>query len=174
MSLVVHTMPLSRNMDIGMLPLIWVDMKDISVRALRSYRQKKLKSNLPLWVIQLWNIPIKRSHINLPTTCLVDPTVCQMDLGTVMRLFKIQLEILYFLENQALKTLLSGTKAYVHNSWKPPYWGVFYTPLFYGFISKIEYRPKRYLKIASSASLTFSKVSIFLGIASKLSKPSSR
>ena len=27
MSLIVHTMPLSRNMDIGMSPLIWVDME---------------------------------------------------------------------------------------------------------------------------------------------------
>lgn len=60
--------------------------------------------------------PKKRSQTNLPTTCLLEPTVCQMDLDTVMRLFKIQLGILYFLENQALKTLLSGTKVYVHNS----------------------------------------------------------
>ena len=45
---------------------------------------------------------------------------------------------------------------------------------FYDFISKIEYSPKRYLKISLSASLAFSKVSIFLGIASKLSKPPSR
>ena len=116
MSLVAHIILLSRNMNFGILSLIWVDMKGVSVQALRLYRQKKLKSNLPLWGIQLRSIPIIRSRMNLPTTYLVEPTVCQMDLDTVMRLFKIQLEILYFLENQALKILLSGTRAYVHNS----------------------------------------------------------
>ena len=46
MSPIVRTMPLSRNMDIGTSPLIWVDMKDISVRALRLYRQKKTEVGL--------------------------------------------------------------------------------------------------------------------------------
>lgn len=53
MSLVAHIILLSRNMNIDMSPLIWVDMKGVSVRVLRLYRQKKLKSNLLLWVIQL-------------------------------------------------------------------------------------------------------------------------
>lgn len=41
MSLIVHTMPLSQKMGFGILLLIWVDMKGVSVRVLRLYRQKK-------------------------------------------------------------------------------------------------------------------------------------
>ena len=143
MSLIVHTMLLSRNMDIGMSPLIWVDMKGISVRVLRLYHQKKLKSDLLLWVILLKNIPIKRSQTNLPTTCLVEPTVCQMDLDTVMRLFKIQLGILLCWENQIATSQLSGIQVYVHNSWKPPYWGVSLYSSFLWFYFKNRIKSKK-------------------------------
>ena len=60
MSLVAHIILLSRNMNIGMSPLIWVDMKGVSVRVLRLYRQKKLKSNLLLLGYPAMKYPNKK------------------------------------------------------------------------------------------------------------------
>ena len=118
MLLVARTVLLFHEMDAGMSPSIWADMKDALARALMSYHQKKSKLVLLLWGIPLRNTRIKRSLTNLPITYSVAPTTYQMDLDTAMRSFKIQLGKLWCWGRQIINNPPSGIKAYVHNSWK--------------------------------------------------------
>lgn len=60
MSLVAHIILLSRNMNIGMSPLIWVDMKGVSVRVLRLYRQKKTEVELTFMGYPAMKYPNKK------------------------------------------------------------------------------------------------------------------